>query len=97
MPCNGHRYRPMLTRNGEIGGMTGSMTGKMRGIRGRRAARQPERRSRNARKPTIREIENVARTSDMRKTMHATLPGTSSETNDDRWTSPIEPKNTGSS
>jgi hypothetical protein len=68
-------------RNGEIGGMTGRMTGEMRGIRGRRAVRQPGRRSRNARKQTIKVTGNVGKTSEMPRTMHATLPGTSSETN----------------
>jgi hypothetical protein len=67
-------------RNEEIVGTTGKMTGEMRGIRGKRAARLPGRRSKNARKQTIKVIGNVGRKSEMPRTMHATLPGTSSET-----------------
>jgi hypothetical protein len=73
----------MPTRNGEIGGMTGKMTGKTRAIRGKRDERQPGRRSKNARKQTIKVIGNVGRKSEMPRTMHATLPGTSSETSDE--------------
>lgn len=76
MACSGRRHRPMPVKNGEIGGMTGKMTGKMRGIRGKRAVRQPRRRSKNARKQTIKVIGNVGRKSEMPRTMHATLPGT---------------------
>jgi hypothetical protein len=62
-------------RNGEIIGMTGKMTGEMRGIRDKRAVRQPGRRRKNARKQTIKVIGNVGRKSEMPRTMHATRPG----------------------
>jgi hypothetical protein len=67
-------------RNGGIDGMTGKMTGEMRGIRGKRAVRQPGTRSRNARKQTIKVTGNVGKKSEMPRTIHATLPGTSGET-----------------
>jgi len=63
-------------KNGEMIGVTAEMTGEKPGIRGKRAVRQPGRRSKNARKPTIKVIGNVGRKSEMPKTMHATLPGT---------------------
>jgi hypothetical protein len=66
---------------GEMIGVTGEMIGEMPGIPGRRAARQPGRRSKNARKPTIKVTGNVGKTSETPRTMHATLPGTSSEIN----------------
>jgi hypothetical protein len=67
-------------RNAETIGVTGEMTVERRGIRGKRAERQPGRRSKNARKPTIKVIGSVGRKSEIRRTMHATRPGTSSET-----------------
>jgi hypothetical protein len=67
---------PSVLRNGEMIGVTGEMTGKMRGILGKRAGRQPGRRSRNAKKQTIKVIGNVGRKSEMPRTMHATMPGT---------------------
>gem|GEM_PF-6279349 len=57
-------------------GVTGEMTEEMRGIRGKRVVMQPGKRSKNARKQTIKVIGNVGRTSEMPRTMHGTLPGT---------------------
>jgi hypothetical protein len=68
-------------RNGEMIGVTGEMTGKMHAIHGKRAVRQPERQSKNAGKRTIKVIGNVGRKSEMPRTMHATLLGTSGEIN----------------
>ncbi len=79
MACNGRRYRPMppsVVRNGEMIGVTGEMTEELRGIRGKRAVRKPGRRSKSARKQTIKVIGNVGRKSEIPRTMHATLPGT---------------------
>jgi hypothetical protein len=67
-------------RNEEMIGTTGETTGEMRVIRGRRAVRQPEKQSKNVGKQTIKVIGNVGRKSEMPRTMHATLPGTSGET-----------------
>ena len=63
------------------GTVTGEMTGERPGIRGKRAARQPERQSKNARKQRVKVIGNAGRTSETPRTMHATLPGTSNATN----------------
>jgi hypothetical protein len=70
-------------RSGETIGVTGEMTVERRAIRGKRAERQPGRRNKNARKPTIKVIGNAARKSEIPKTMHATRPGTSSEISHD--------------
>ena len=61
---------------GEMIGVTGEMTEEMRGIRGKRVVMQPGKRSKNARKQTIKVIGNVGRTSEMPRTMHGMLPGT---------------------
>jgi hypothetical protein len=74
-------------RREEMTGVTGTMTGEMHGIRGKRAVMQPGRRSKNARKQTIKVIGNVGRTNETPRTMHATLPGTSNETRDERFPS----------
>ena len=79
MACNGRRYwhmPPSVLRNGGVIGVTGEMTGKMREILGKRAVRQPGRRSRNARKQMIKVIGTVGRKSEMPRTKHATPPGT---------------------
>jgi hypothetical protein len=57
-------------------GVTGEMTEEMRGIRGKRVVMPPGRRSKTARKQTIKVTGNVGRTSEMPRTMHGTLPGT---------------------
>ena len=57
-------------------GVTGETTAERRGIRGKRAVRQPEKQSKNARKQMIKVIGNVGRKSETPRTMHATLPGT---------------------
>jgi len=67
---------PSVVRNGEMIGVTGEMTEEMRGIRGKRAVRKPGRRSKTARRQTIKVIGNVGRKSEIPRTMHATLPGT---------------------
>jgi len=67
---------PSVVRNGEMIGVTGEMTEELRGIRGKRAVRKPGRRSKSARKQTIKVIGNVGRKSEIPRTMHATLPGT---------------------
>jgi hypothetical protein len=77
-------------KNGEMTGVTGEMTGEKPGIPGKRAVRQPGRRSKSARKPTIRAIGNVDRKSVMPRTTHATLPGTYGETNHKNWTTERE-------
>ena len=63
-------------RNGEMIGMSGEMTGERRAIRDKRAVRQPGRRSKSARKQTIKVIGSVGRKSEMLRTIHATLRGT---------------------
>jgi hypothetical protein len=67
---------PSVVRNGEMIGVTGEMTEEMRGIRGKRAVRKPGRRSKTARKQTIKVTGNVGRKSEMPRTIPATLPGT---------------------